>query len=107
MRIGKTNAIFGGGGGVVYTITNLFDSYVHTSNTSSRIPSGRSYYTSISVDEGYNIDSITVTMGGIPIEVIDNQIEINSVNGDIIVEVVVNAGNNVIVTYNLTNITKS
>ena len=107
MRIGKTNAIFGGGGGVVYTITNLFDSYVHTSNTSSRIPSGRSYQSTITVDDGYVIDSITVMMGETPIEVINNQININSVIGNIVVEVVANAGNNVIVTYNLTNITKS
>ena len=107
MKIGKTNAIFGGGGGVVYTIINLFNSYVHTSNTSSRIPSGRSYQSTITVDDGYVIDSITVTMGETPIEVINNQININSVIGDIVVEVVVNAGNNVIVTYNLTNITKS
>ena len=46
-------------------------------------------------------------MGETPIEVINNQININSVIGNIVVEVVVNAGNNVIVTYNLTNITKS
>ena len=90
-----------------YTITNLFDSYVHTSKTSSRIPSGRSYQSTITVDEGYVIDSITVMMGETPIEVINNQININSVIGDIVVEVVANAGNNVIVTYNLTNITKS
>ena len=107
MKIGKTNAIFGGGGGVVYTITNLFDSYVHTSNTSSRIPSGRSYQSTITVDDGYVIDSITVTMGGTPIEVINNQINIDSVTGNIVVEVVANVGNNVIITYNLTNITKS
>ena len=107
MRIGKTNAIFGGGSEVVYTITNLFNSYVHTSNTSSRIPSGRSYQSTITVDDGYVIDSITVTMGETPIEVINSQININSVIGNIVVEVVVNAGNNVIVTYNLTNITKS
>lgn len=90
-----------------YTITNSFDSYVHTSNTSSRIPSGRSYQSTITVDDGYVIESITVTMGETPIEVINNQININSVIGNIVVEVVVNAGNNVIVTYNLTNITKS
>ena len=90
-----------------YTITNLFNTHVHTSNTSSRIPSGRSYQSTITVDDGYVIDSITVTMGETPIEVINNQININSVIGDIVVEVVVNAGNNVIVTYNLTNITKS
>ena len=107
MKIGKTNAIFGGGGGVVYTITNLFDSYVHTSNTSSRIPSGRSYYSTITVDDGYVIESITVTMGETPIEVINNQINIDSVTGNIVVEVVANVGNNVIITYNLTNITKS
>ena len=107
MKIGKTNAIFGSGGGVVYTITNLFNSYVHTSNTSSRVPSGRSYQSTITVDDGYVIDSITVTMGGTPIEVINNQININSVIGDIVVDVVANAGNNIIVTYNLTNITKS
>lgn len=90
-----------------YTITNLFDSYVHTSNTSSRIPSGRSYQSTITVDDGYVIDSITVTMGGTPIEVINNQININSVIGNIVVEVVANVGNNIIITYNLTNITKS
>ena len=90
-----------------YTITNLFNTYVHTSNTSSRILSGRSYQSTITVDEGYVIDSITVMMGETPIEVINNQININSVIGDIVVQVVANAGNNVIVTYNLTNITKS
>ena len=90
-----------------YTITNLFNSYVHTSNTSSGIPSGRSYQSTITVDDGYVIDSITVTMGGTPIEVISNQININSVTGNIVVEVVANAGNNIIITYNLTNITKS
>ena len=90
-----------------YTITNLFDSYVHTSNTSSEILSGESYYSTITVDDGYVIDSITVTMGGTPIEVADNQINIDSVTGNIIVEVFAHAGNNIIITYNLTNITKS
>ena len=90
-----------------YTITNLFNSYVHTSNTSSRIPSGRSYQSTITVDDGYVIDSITVTMGGTPIEVINNQINIDSVTGNIVVVVIAHMGNNIIITYNLTNITKS
>ena len=90
-----------------YTITNLFNSYVHTSTTSSGIPSGRSYQSTITVDDGYVIDSITVTMGGTPIEVTDNQINIDSVTGDIVVTVDAHAGNNIIITYNLTNITKS
>ena len=90
-----------------YTITNLFDSYVHTSNTSSEILSGESYYSTITVDDGYVIDSITVTMGGTPIEVTNNQINIDSVTGNIVVEVFAHMGNNIIITYNLTNITKS
>ena len=90
-----------------YTITNLFDIYVHTSNTSSEILSGESYYSTITVDDGYVIDSITVTMGGTPIEVTDNQINIDSVTGNIVVEVFSHMGNNKIITYNLTNITKS
>ena len=90
-----------------YTITNLFDSYVHTSNTSSEILSGESYYSTITVDDGYVIDSITVTMGGTPIEVTNNQINIDSVTGNIVVAVDAHAGNNIIITYNLTNITKS
>lgn len=90
-----------------YTITNLFDSYVHTSNTSSEILSGKSYYSTITVDDGYVIDSITVTMGGTPIEVTNNQINIDSVTGNIVVAVDAHAGNNIIITYHLTNITKS
>ena len=82
-----------------YTITNLFDSYVHTSNTSSEILSGESYYSTITVDDGYVIDSITVTMGGTPIEVTDNQINIDSVTGNIVVEVFAHMGNNIIITY--------
>lgn len=90
-----------------YTITNLFDSYVHTSNTSYEILSGESYYSTITVDDGYVIDSITVTMGGTPIEVTNNQINIDSVTGNIVVTVDAHAENNIIITYNLTNITKS
>lgn len=72
---------------ITYNITNTLSNATN-SNNATIISSGSSYLATISPDTNYNIESITVTMGGIDITssaVSENTISISSVTGDIVI----------------------
>ena len=55
------------GGGVFYTITNTLDEGVINSNSLTSIAKGAAYSAVISAIEGFEVDAVTVTMGGVNI----------------------------------------
>lgn len=73
-----------------YTITNAL-SNVTNSNASASIQSGSAYSATLTPDTGYNIYSVTITMGGVDVTstVYSNgEINIASVTGDIVITAV-------------------
>ena len=80
--------IFSGGTTTIsYTITNNLSNAKNSNNISS-INEGMSYTSSITADDGYTLDTITVTMAGVDISstaVSGNTITINSVTGNIVI----------------------
>lgn len=92
---------------ITYNLTNC-----SKNNTNTSIAEGESYSCTITSNDGYTIDSITVTMGGNNITssaVSGNTITINSVSGDIVITAVAtetSSGgdtNTYTITYNLSN----
>lgn len=70
-----------------YTITNTLTN-VTNSNTATSITSGSSYSGTLTADTGYNIDTVTVTMGGTDITSTaysGGSISIANVTGDIVI----------------------
>lgn len=70
-----------------YTITNNLTN-VSTSNTVTSINKGSRYTAILTVNEGYTLGTITVTMGGIDVTssvVSNNTIEISNVTGNIVI----------------------
>lgn len=57
----------GYGEGVLYTITNTLAEGVMTSNPQATIAKGAPYAVVISATEGFEVDAVTVTMGGVNI----------------------------------------
>lgn len=53
------------GEGVLYTITNTLDEGVVNSNSKTTIAKGAPYTAVISAIEGYEVDTVTVSMGGV------------------------------------------
>lgn len=89
---------------VYHSVTSHL-SYCSISNASKTVADGESYSATITANSGYNISSITVTMGGTDITssaVNGSAISIASVTGDIVVTAVA-AINTYTVTKNLTN----
>lgn len=91
IRVGRGNSytvdMNGGGSVTTYSITNNLTNCTN-SNSATRIMSGESYYAMIYADDGYNLDTVTVTMGGVDITssvFIDGSINIDSVTGNIVV----------------------
>lgn len=85
-----------------YTVTNNL-SHCSTSNASNTVNKNGSYNATISVNSGYTLSSITVTMGGTNITsqvVSGNSINIASVTGDIVITVTTTP---VQITYSITN----
>ena len=89
--IDKDSTGSGGGGGTTpetyYKITNNM-SYCTTNNSNSSVLKDSSYKATITPKGGYNITSITVTMGGVDItssSVSGNNINIPKVTGDVII----------------------
>ena len=82
----------GGGGGapvepMTYTITNTLTN-VTTSNSANSIKENSSYTATLTANDGYNLDTVTVTMGGADITssvVSGNTITISSVTGNIVI----------------------
>lgn len=73
-----------------YSVTYNLTKCVATNN-SIKVISGGSYSTSITANSGYELKSISVTMGGTNIPVSNGTINITSVTGDIIITAVAEA----------------
>ena len=85
-----------------YSITNNLSNAI-TNNSATSVTKKTSYSATITPSTNYNIQSITVTMGGLDITsscVTDNTISIASVTGDIIITVTTVA---ILKTYSITN----
>ena len=80
-----------GGGATRYTITYNLATGIVSSNIATKISEGSAYASVISSsDSDYQVDDITVTMGGVNITstaVSENEISISSVTGDIAITV--------------------
>ena len=88
-----------------YTITNNLTN-VTNSNTLGRIEKNTSYTAMLSPSSGYEISTVTVTMGGIDITSTaysNGHIEISSVTGNIIITATGVGSDNPTVTYTITN----
>ena len=72
---------------VLYTITNNLVN-VNTSNTAISAEDGTSYTATLTVADGYDLDSVTVTMGGADVTAdvyADGVITIEAVTGDVVI----------------------
>lgn len=69
---------------VYYTVTNNLTNTTN-SNPATTIEEGTSYTATISASQGYNISSVTCTMGGVAQTVTNNTISIASVTGNIVI----------------------
>lgn len=90
-NITELEKAFGGAGTVSYTITNNLTN-VTNSNSAESIPEKTAYIASLAAVDGYTIDSVSVTMGGVDVTAdvyADGVINIASVTGD--VEIVASA----------------
>ena len=70
-----------------YSVTSTL-SHVTSSNSASSVPEGSSYYAELTPEDGYALDSVTVTMGGADITATaygDGVISIGSVTGNIVI----------------------
>ena len=70
-----------------YSVTSTL-SHVTSSNSTLSVTEGSSYYAELTAEDGYAIDSVTVTMGGLDITgtaYSDGVINIESVTGDIVI----------------------
>lgn len=75
------------GGAVYYTVTNSL-THVASSNSNTTIEELTGYTTNLTVDVGYELDSVTVTMGGVDITntaYSNGTVTIASVTGNIVI----------------------
>ena len=77
------------GGGATYSVTNNL-SYVENDNTSNTVAQGGSYVAKLSSSDGYEISSVTVTMGNVDITAsvyssFYKKITIKTVTGDLVI----------------------
>ena len=70
-----------------FNVSNIMPN-ASNSNTLTTVEYGSSYNAVITPSEGYEISAITATMGGQPITVNNNEINISKVTGDINIEVI-------------------
>lgn len=82
---------------IVYTITKTA-SNATIDNAATNVESGTSYSATISPNEGYRITSMSVTMGGQPVSISNNTVNIASVTGNIVFNVVTTK-----ISYTITN----
>ena len=93
-NINALNTALSSGGGsdsptTQYTITNTLDN-ASTSNNAVLVDANASYIATITVNDGYSLDTITVTMGGADITssaVSETTITISSVTGNVVITV--------------------
>ena len=71
----------------VFSVTNNLSS-VTNSNDATTAAYGSAYNATLTPASGYEITALLVTMGGVPVSVSDNTIEIASVTGDIVITAV-------------------
>lgn len=71
----------------VYAVINNLTNCVN-SNSETSVVNGGSYSATISANSGYELKSVSVTMGGSPVSVTDGVINIASVTGDIVITAV-------------------
>lgn len=69
---------------ITYSVTNNL-SHAKNSNGATIITEGASYSAVITPNDGYTLDSVTATMGGVSVPVENGTINIQSVTGDIVI----------------------
>lgn len=69
---------------VTYTVTNNLDHAIN-SNGSTTVTGGGTYTATITANDGYELDSVTCTMGGTSVTVTGGNISIANVTGDIVI----------------------
>lgn len=69
---------------VYYTITSTLTNVV-ISNTASTVKEGSSFSATLTAESGYELDTVSVTMGGSAVTVTNGVINIASVTGDIVI----------------------
>lgn len=72
---------------VYYTVTKNLTNCT-TNNTATKIVEGKPYTATISANDGYELKSVTVTMGDSPVTVTNGVISIASVTGNIVITAV-------------------
>lgn len=72
---------------VYYSVTNNLTNCTNSNSTTQAI-AGNSYTATISAKSGYELSSVTVTMGGSPVSVSGGNINISNVTGDIVITAV-------------------
>jgi hypothetical protein len=72
---------------VYYSITKNL-TYCSINNSATKVVEGEPYSATISANEGYELKSVTVTMGGSPVSVSGGVINIASVTGNIVITAV-------------------
>lgn len=93
-----------GGSFTYYTVTNTL-THVSNSNTASQVRDGESYSGTLTADLGYEISSVTVTMGGLDITSTaydSGVVSISTVTGNVIITATATEIP-VVVTYSITN----
>lgn len=73
---------------VYYSITNTLTNCT-TNNSAKSVVEGSSYSATITANSGYELKSVSVTMGGSPVSVSGGNISIAEVTGDIVITAVV------------------
>lgn len=77
---------------VTYTVTNNLTN-VTTSNAAASVTGGAGYAATLTAADGYMLDSVTVTMGGVDITstvYLDGSVSIATVSGDIVITATAN-----------------
>jgi hypothetical protein len=72
---------------VYYAVTNTLTNCV-SNNSAREVVEGESYSAAITANDGYELSSVVVTMGGSPVSVSNGVINIASVTGDIVITAV-------------------
>ena len=94
--------IWNGSIGTVYSVTNNLTNVTNT-NIAVSVNENDSYLATLNADEGYEIDSVTILMGGTDVtETVynDGQISINAVTGDLVITASASAVPSVTYLYN-------
>lgn len=83
-------------GKTIYSVTNNLTGCVN-SNTAATVFEGEPYAATVTAMDGYTLDSVECTMGGVAQTVTDGNINIASVTGDIVITAVATAAADTIV----------